>query len=160
MEKKQQPKGLPRQANKQKILESFEGIRAKTMTERIGYTPFSKRMTAVQLAGENLQQYRAQQNLYDATGTLDIEDIDWNSVQVRSLGFGLSEYAEFTKAVAQRKAILNERIKTKKAEAQKQDELSKKTSEAEKASAGGTPAVGSGPSGPGGVQGAAHAPAS
>jgi len=126
MEKKLQPKGLPRQANKQKTLESFEGIRAKTMTERIGYTPFSKRMTAVQLAGENLQQYRAQQNLYDATGKLDIEDIDWDSVQVRSLGFGLSEYAEFTKAVAQRKAILNDRIKTKKAEAQKQDELSKK----------------------------------
>jgi len=132
MEKKQkQIKGLPNRPVKS-VYESFDGDRAKTMTERIGYTPFSKRMTAVQLAGENLQQFRAQKNLYDATGKLDIEDIDWDSVQVRSLGFGLSEYAEFQKAVAQRKAILNDRIKTKKAEAQKKDELSKK----QKATAG------------------------
>lgn len=132
MEKKQkQIKGLPNRPVKS-VYESFDGDRSKTMTERIGYTPFAKRMTAVQLAGENLQQFRAQQNLYDATGKLDIEDIDWDSVQVRSLGFGLSEYAEFTKAVAQRKAILNDRIKTKKAEALQKDELSKK----EKATAG------------------------
>jgi len=126
-----QPKGLPKKPL-QKQLESFEGDRAKSLTERVGYTPFSKRMTAVQMAGENLQQYRAQQNLFDATGKLDIEDVDWDSVNVRSLGFGLSEYAEYTKAVAQRKAILYDRIKTKKAEAKQTDELSKK----QKATAG------------------------
>ncbi|QXP44207.1 MAG: hypothetical protein [Arizlama microvirus] len=159
MEKNKTIKGLPNRPIKS-VPESYEGDRAKTMTERIGYTPFSKRMTAVQLAGENLMQYRAQQNLFDATGKLDIEDIDWDSVNVRSLGFGLSEYAEYSKAVAKRKAILYDRIKSKKAEAQQQDELSKKTSEAQKASGGGTPAVGSGLTGPGGLQGAAHAPAS
>ena len=155
MEKKhKQIKGLPNRPVKS-VYESYDGDRAKTMTERIGYTPFSKRMTAVQLAGENLQQYRAQQNLYDATGKLDIEDIDWDSVNVRSLGFGLSEYAEFTKAVAQRKAILNDRIKTKKAEALKQDELSKKQQTPPGLPGQSTPLTGGG-----GVQGAAHAPAS
>lgn len=154
MEKQNKRKGLPPRPIKS-TPESYEGVRAKTMTERIGYTPFSKRMTAVQLAGENLQQFRAQQNLYDATGKIDIEDIDWDSVQVRSLGFGLSEYSEFTKAVAKRKAILNDRIKTRKAEALKQDELSKT-----KKTTAGLPAESSPPVVGGGVQGAAHAPAS
>lgn len=153
MEKTKTILGLPPRPIQSKP-ESYDGDRAKSMTERIGYTPFSKRMTAVQLAGENLQQYRAQQNLYDATGKLDIEDVDWDSVQVRSLGFGLAEYAEFTKAVAQRKAILNDRIKAHKATAQQPDELSK----TEKATPG-LPGEATPLSGGGGVQGAAQATA-
>lgn len=149
---KNKPKGLPNRPLKQ-TPESFSGTRAKSMTERVGYTSFSKRMTDVQLAGENLQQFRAQQNLYDATGKLDIEDIDWDSVNVRSLGFGLSEYAEYQKAVAKRKAILYDRIKSKKAEALKQDELSKNKT------APGSPGAGSPLSGGEGLQGAAQAPA-
>jgi len=153
MEKVKTIKGLPNRPQKQ-TPESFSGNRAKSMTERIGYTPFSKRMVAVQLAGENLQQYRAQQNLYDATGKIDIEDIDWDSVEVRSLGFGLSEYAEFQKAVAKRKAILNDRIKAQKEEAKKTDELSEN-----KTNSGGTPDLVNPLSGGAGVQGAASAPA-
>jgi len=153
MEKTKVTSGLPRRPIQSKP-ESYEGERAKSMTERIGYTPFSKRMVAVQLAGENLRQYRAQQNLYDATGKLDIEDVDWDSVQVRSLGFGLAEYAEFTKAVAQRKAILNDRIKAQKAEAKKADELSKKQQ-----SSPGSPGEDNPLSGGAGVQGAAQATA-
>lgn len=154
------PKGLPLAVQKKgRSLESYPD--AKTKTERVGYTDFSKRMAHVELAGENLRQYRADAQLYDATGETDIDKIDWQQVRVRSLGFGLAEYSMYQKAVAERKAQLYERIgQAKKAKAIKEALAAKEKREADKASAGGTPADGSGPSGPGGVQGAAHAPAS
>lgn len=150
MEKR--PKGLPMVVqNKKRLVESYPN--AKSMTDRVGYTSFAKRMASVQLAGENLAMYRAKEQLFDVTGETDIDKIDWQAVKVRSLGYGLAEYAEHTKAIAQRQALLLQRISEAKA---------KKAREAQaaitKASADGTSAAGSPLSGAGGVQGAAHAP--
>jgi len=152
MEKR--PKGLPKAVlNKKRFVESYPN--AKSMTERVGYTPFEKRMASVQLAGEQLAMYRAKEQLFDVTGETDIDKIDWQAVKVRSLGYGLAEYAEHTKAIAKRKVLLLERISEAKAKKAKEAQAAR-----QKASAGGTPADGSGLTGPGGVQGAAHAPAS
>lgn len=104
--------GLPVQGKgRKRSLESFPNAVSKT--ERIGYVDFNKRAAKIMLAGEDLSLYRAKAQLYDVVGHTDFNKIDWRSVEVRSLGFGLAEFSQFEKAVAQRKAIIMEQANIK-----------------------------------------------
>lgn len=112
---KARPVGLSQWLNNYRSVESYRDN--STRVERVGYTDFAKRLAKVQLAGENLSMYRAQEKLYDFTGEADFEKVDWNTVKVRQLGFGLSEYSEYVRAIAERqqelRARLSERSKVK-----------------------------------------------
>lgn len=141
--KNESKKGLPPQTVGRMSQKEKHG--GKSLAERIGYTDFSKRMASIQLAGENLREFRANAQLFDAVGETDIDKIDWQQVKVRSLGFNLADYSEYSKAVAQRKAELYERIgQQKKAKAIKDAIAAKEKTLAAEAAKSSPPVVGGG----------------